>query len=651
MSDPFFDPDTHLLLDQLSEVQREAVTSVDGPVLILAGAGSGKTRVITHRIAYLLARGVQPAEILAVTFTNKAAREMRERVDRLVGGENRDLWVTTFHSLGSRLLRRHAEFLNYDSDFVIYDRDDMLRLVKRILKDGGYDTDRIKPAEVLSRIEHWKSHPDEPEDEDDSFLEKTIRRIAVRYQNELKRANAFDFGDLLARPLQLFQEQPELLARYQDRWRYILVDEYQDTNRVQYLLTKTLAGKHKNLCVVGDEDQSIYSWRGADIRNILEFEADYDPAEFRTFHLVRNYRSPRVILEAAQSLILNNRYGHKKTQPLESDRESPWKVTCFQGRDARAEASFLRERIQDIHRTTGAPYSDFAVFYRTHAQSRLLEEALHLSNLPYRVFGGPRFFERMEVKDLLAYLRIIVNPKDSVSLERVINIPRRGVGATTLDRMALAASEAGEALWARVERLEGVKGKARKGVEAFRDLIVDFRARKSDMTLPALVEELVNAIDYRPFLIEQGRDDRLEIVDEFESLVREFVLEMETRGEAPPSLETFLESVTLASGVDTLDSAQGQITLMTLHNAKGLEFPFVFIVGMEEGIFPHASAFSDPHQLEEERRLCYVGMTRAMQRLFLTCCGFRMVRGRDSFQMPSRFLSEIDRSTISVYGK
>ncbi len=637
-----------LLLDQLSDIQREAVTSTDGPVLILAGAGSGKTRVITHRIAYLLAKGVRPYQILAVTFTNKAAREMRERIDRLLGCENRELWVTTFHALGARLLRRHCDLLDYTTDFIIYDQDDANRLIKRIMKEMGLDPKRITPGSVAGWIEHKKSNPDAPPDPDDTYLEKQCQKVYQRYQAELKQANAFDFADLLSRPLQIFNENADVLGRYQERWRYILIDEYQDTNRAQYLLTRTLAAAHHNLCVVGDEDQCIYSWRGADIRNILEFEADYQGDQIRTFHLVRNYRSPKVVLKAAQSLIQNNLYGHKKTKPLESDRESPWKVTCFQAMHAKAEAAYVRDRITELRRRDGSPYSDFAVFYRTHAQARLLEEAFTLAQLPYRVFGGPRFFERTEVKDLLAYLRLLVNPRDTISLERVVNVPKRGVGDASFDKLALAAATAGQPVWSLVERLEGVTGKARAGLEKFRDLILQLRSRRAGLHLAELVAELIDRLDYRGWLAEQNREDRAEIVDEFQSLVNEYCRNMAQQGDDNPTLESFLESVTLAAGVDAMDQSQGAITLMTLHNAKGLEFPYVFIVGMEEGLFPHFGSLVDPGRLEEERRLCYVGMTRAMRRLFLTCSGYRMINGRDSFQRPSRFLSEIDRHSLSV---
>ncbi len=640
-------PAAEMLLEELSEVQREAVSRTDGPVLILAGAGSGKTRVITYRIAYLLARGVQPREILAVTFTNKAAREMRERVDRLLGGESRDLWVTTFHAFGARLLRRHAEVLERTADFVIYDQDDSSRLVRRILKQMGQDPKRVPPGEVTHWIEHHKCHPDEPPDEDATFLERIIRKVYGRYQEELARANAFDFGDLLAQPLHLFEKDPGTLEHYQERWRYILVDEYQDTNRAQYLLTRTLAAKHHNLCVVGDEDQSIYSWRGADIRNILEFEADYQGDDIKTFHLVRNYRSPRVILQAAQSLIQNNQYGHRKTKPLESDMESAWKVTCFAARDHRAEAAYVRDKIEEIHRREGVPFGEFAVFYRTHAQARILEETFVQARVPFRVFGGPRFFERVEIKDLLAYLRVLMNPRDTVSLERVINVPRRGVGDTSFDKLVVAAEERGEPVWSLIERLQGVTGKAKAGVEKFRDLVVALRDARAKLSLPELVSELVERIAYEDHLKEQGRDDRIEIVEEFQGWVRDYTRQLAQTG-VEATLENFLESVTLAAGVDSMNEELGQVTMMTLHNAKGLEFPYVFIVGMEERIFPHASALSSPHELEEERRLAYVGMTRAMKRLFLTYAAFRVIHGRDSFQTVSRFLTEIDCNCLQL---
>lgn len=640
--------DPEELLADLSPVQREAVSTTEGAVLILAGAGSGKTRVITYRIAYLLAAcDVAPREILAMTFTNKAAREMKERVDDLIGLDLRDLWITTFHSFGARILRRHADLLERTSDFVIYDQDDSLRLVKRLQKTLGHDPKRFPPSQAVSWIEHRKTQGQGDESgEGASFLDRTYGRLHALYEEEMVRANAFDFADLLCRPLELCRDHEDLADHYRGRFRYILVDEYQDTNHAQYLLARDLSRHHGNVCVVGDEDQSIYSWRGADIRNILEFESDFGEEGIRSFHLVENFRSPRTVVEAASNLIRNNLRGHKKTKDLVSHRETPFKITCFQGMNAYHEATYVRDKVRSLA-MQGARLSEIAIFYRTHAQSRVLEEVFRTADLAYKVFGGPKFFDRVEVKDLVAYLRVVANPRDRVALERAANVPKRGLGPASMAKLADAANLEGVTTYEMMRDGALLTGKAKKGCAQFVDLIEGLRSVRGELTLPELITRIIADTDYEAHLEAQGREDRLEIVLEFHNFVIEYEKWAASEGEEP-TLEGFLEQTSLLSGADQIESDTGAITMMTLHNAKGLEYPFVFIVGLEEGLFPHASSFNDPTELEEERRLCYVGMTRAMERLFMTCALSRRLRGREMYPRPSRFLSEIPRELVDI---
>lgn len=647
------DPDADAqerILGGLNEEQRAAVTATDGPVMIIAGPGSGKTRTLTHRIAYLLAAGkAEPHQIIALTFTNKAAREMRERVKELVGDQTRGMWVGTFHSSFARLLRREIEAIGYSSDFSIYDTDDSQKIVKQQMNRLQINTDEVKARSVQRTISSAKNQmvgPNEYDSMAHGRLQEAAAKVYPAYEAALKRANALDFDDLLLKPVQLFNQEPEILNKYQQRWQYVHIDEYQDTNHVQYVLAKQLADAHKNLCVVGDDAQSIYAFRGADISNILSFERDYPSAT--TVRLERNYRSTENILTLADSIIDHNEDQLDKT--LWTDKDGGDKVVLTEALSEKDEAKKIEQKIRDLQLREGLDYSDFAVLYRTNAQSRALEEALRRENVPYRIIGGTSFYQRKEIKDVLAYLKLLVNPNDRASLERVINYPTRGIGAKTQERVRHYATQQGISMWQAVEQVEQIdtlSTRAKNAVGRFRSLIVRYTGRVNG----AEVEELTRDIIQDTGLLDELRKEhtrenlrRWENVQELVNGIAEY-----TASSDNATLSTFLQEVTLLTDLDNTDDAN-RVTLMTLHASKGLEYPVVFITGLEEGLFPLAKATQERTELEEERRLFYVGVTRAEQRLFLSWARNRYRYGKQEHNTRSRFLDEIDDSVVQTAG-
>ena len=635
--------DPAAILADLNPPQREAVLHTEGPLLILAGAGSGKTRVITHRIAYLIGElNIRPWNVLAVTFTNKAAEEMRERVANLLGAEGLNVWVGTFHATCVKILRKSAQHLGLRSSFVIYDEGDQLALLRMCLRELDLSERVIHPRVVQSRISRAKNDlltPAEYAAQAADYLEERVARIYYRYQAALQRNGALDFDDLLSETVRLFLERPMILTSYQDLWSYIMVDEYQDTNHAQYRLIRLLAERHQNLAVVGDDDQSIYRWRGADLGNILDFERDYPLC--KVIRLEQNYRSTKSILEAASSVIAWNR--GRKEKRLWTDNDAGEPIGFCHARDEEHEAAFIVETIRHLAVQEGYSFDDFAVFYRVNAQSRVLEDALRRAVVPYVIVGGLRFYERKEIRDLLAYLRLIANPADSVGFLRAVNVPPRGVGRTTLDRLTQFAMASGLSLWeacAEIEKHGLLPTRQLKALQDFRSLIERFVMRLPETSVPDLVSTLLHETGYVAELEKEGTPDalsRIENLRELISAAQDF-----TQRSEDTSLHAFLDMVSLLTDVDEgLKDTGGKVTLMTLHMAKGLEFPVVFIAGMEEGLFPHGRAYTDPEELEEERRLCYVGMTRAKRRLFLTTAVQRRLYGAESFNLPSRFLEEI----------
>jgi DNA helicase-2/ATP-dependent DNA helicase PcrA len=633
------------ILAGLNPEQRTAVETTEGPLLVLAGAGSGKTRVLTHRIAYLIGVcGIPPEAILAVTFTNKAAEEMRERIRKLLGPEVDDLWVCTFHSACVRILRRDAGHLGLSRGFVIYDESDSLSLVKEALRRHGLDPKAHEPRRLRWRIDQWKNEgrlPAAAAEQAGDLDAEQAAEIYATYQRLLAEANALDFGDLLVWTVELFERFPEVLAHYRRRFQYVLVDEYQDTNGVQYRLVNQLAGEHRNLCVVGDPDQSIYAWRGADVRNILDFERDFDHT--KVVRLERNYRSTRPILDAASALIAHNT--DRKEKRLVTDREGGDRIRVYEARDERDEAQFVIRDVLERVRGAGSSFGQHAVFYRTNAQSRPIEEELLKYDVPYVVVGGVRFYDRAEVKDVLAHLRLAVNPADGMALRRIVNTPPRGIGKATIERAAQAAQEHSGTLLEGLARAQRAGGLGRTGarVQAFLELL--------DGLLPALRPEgparaIALVLERTGYLHHLEQEHTPEAEGRIENL-RELVAGAEDFEAANPepgdrsALELFLDQVALVSDLDQAEMRSDRVSLMTAHTAKGLEFPVVYLVGMEEGIFPHAASSNDASGLEEERRLCYVGMTRAMERLVLTCAQERRRFGSRSFGVPSRFLDEI----------
>ncbi|CAB3394810.1 DNA helicase PcrA [Kyrpidia spormannii] len=635
------------LLAGLNDAQREAVRQTEGPLLILAGAGSGKTRVLTHRVAYLVAtRKAPPWGILAITFTNKAAREMRERIGRLVGPEAEEIWVSTFHSYCVRVLRRHIEPLGFTRSFSILDASDQTTAVKQVLGEMNLDTKKFDPRRMAGAISALKNElitPSQAAERARDFFQEVVAQVYERYQEKLRANNALDFDDLLMKTVELWDAFPESLEDQQRRFVYLHVDEYQDTNHAQYELVKRLAQRRRNLCVVGDSDQAIYGWRGADVRNILDFEADYPDA--KVIKLEQNYRSTGRILAAANAVIAHNR--QRKEKRLWSDRPQGEPVIVHEAMDEQGEAYFVVEEIRN-HVEQGGRYGDVAVLYRTNAQSRVLEEMMMKASIPYVMVGGVKFYERKEIKDLLAYLRILVNPRDDFSTERVVNVPKRGIGEGTLMKAAAFAARRNLSLYEALEKVDEleVSARAASGIRQFVDLTAALRAMMPFLSVTELVQEVLNRTGYREALIREDTleaQSRLENLEEFLSVTQEFDRRQDTAAEG--GLEAFLADVALVSDLDMAETEDG-VVLMTLHSAKGLEFPVVFLVGMEEGIFPHSRVLDDPDQMEEERRLCYVGITRAMNRLLITRAQQRNLYGRWQANPPSRFLEEIPEALL-----
>ncbi|HET7171415.1 MAG TPA: UvrD-helicase domain-containing protein [Gaiellales bacterium] len=634
------------LLDALNPEQREAVLHTEGPLLVVAGAGSGKTRVLTHRVAHLIATELaRPSEILAITFTNRAAREMRERVERLVGGRTASrMWVMTFHAACGRLLRRDAARAGYTSSFTIYDQADQLRLVKACTEELGLDPKRFAPRAVHARISRAKDRLITAEgyaDEVSTFFEQAAADVYALYERRLRDANAMDFDDLIMQAVLLLEHDEEARRAWQDRWRFIMVDEYQDTNHAQFRLVSLLAERHRNLAVVGDQDQSIYAFRGADIRNISEFEHDFPGAHVVT--LEQNYRSTQSILDAANHVI--DRNPGRKPKRLWSDLGTGLPVRVVETDDEHAEARFVADEIAQAI-DAGASAADIAVFYRVNAQSRVLEDLLVRQGVPYRVIGGPRFYERAEVKDAMAYLQVIVNPADEVSLRRIVNRPRRGIGQTTLDRLGAHASQMGWTLWDAVEHAASVSLSAAAAgkVREFGAMIEDLRVEAGELGPAALLERTLAASGYIEMLEAERTFEsqgRIENLQELVGVAREY----EERGQEEASLDAFLQEISLFSDQDALDVERADVTLMTLHNAKGLEFPVVFVIGMEEGLFPHQRSLEEDAE-DEERRLCYVGMTRARERLTLLHAHSRTIFGARGYNLPSRFLAELPQDGV-----
>ncbi len=630
-------------LSLLNEPQREAVMTTEGPLLVLAGAGSGKTRVLTHRIAYLISENrVSPRSVLALTFTNKAAGEMRERVESLVGASASDMWVMTFHACCARILRMDIDALGFEKTFVIYDDADQLSLMKRIIKELNLSDKDFAPRMLLSVISEAKNHSvDAMAYFRDTATSKEIVSVYVLYQRRLKEMNALDFDDLLLYTLHLFEQYPDTLEKYRRRFRYILVDEYQDTNLVQYRIVQLLAEAHGNICVVGDDDQSIYGWRGADVRNILEFEKDFPGAKI--IRLEQNYRSTEVILNAANLVISNNRGRKKKTLWTAQKGGAP--LDAYEAMDERDEANRICGRILEGARMGERSYDDYAILYRTHAQSRVLEMYLKGYNIPYRVYGGTSFFQRAEVKDVVAYLRLLQNPNDDMAFLRIVNVPRRGIGDGATDALQAYAHEKGVSLMRAAMALKSDPSavpRARAKFILFTDSMTDVYMRFGTQSFTEVVEYLLSSIEYDAYLREDKKENyeaRAEIVNEFVSYIREFSAGVdETQTDV---LTAFLENVALFSAADDVDEKSGRVSLMTLHSAKGLEFPVVFLPGLEDGLFPSSRSISEPEKLEEERRLLYVGITRARERLYLSMAKQRMNYGRIETAAPSRFWDEL----------
>ncbi|MEA3363504.1 MAG: UvrD-helicase domain-containing protein [Thermodesulfobacteriota bacterium] len=631
------------LLAELNEPQRQAVLHEDGPLLLLAGAGSGKTRALTHRVAHLICeRGVPAWRIMAVTFTNKAATEMRERLEALLG-EGELPWISTFHSSCARILRQEIHHLGYGRDFTIYDDQDQLRLLRDLLKTEGISEKVLKPRAAASFIDRAKNRGLLPGALDDLRSdEELLAELYAQYQQKLKSANAVDFGDLLLLTVRVFEEYPEVRQRWQDRFSHLLIDEFQDTNRVQYRLMQLLLGEDTNLCVVGDDDQSIYRWRGAEIDNILGF--DYDFSDVKIIRLEQNYRSTRTILQAAGAVVGHNH--DRREKELWTDNPVGDSIHIEASPDDLDEARFVAGEVIRLQ-NQGIGLRDIALFYRTNAQSRAIEEALRGNRISYVMFGGVKFYSRLEVKDALSYLRILVNPNDSLAARRIINVPARGIGNTTVERIAAFEKESVGFLSACRLALEhnALKGAAAKKVATFLAMIDDFTARLERIPYPQLMAELIDASGYGPLLKEEAEgaltgDGRQEAKGRLENL-EQLLVGMEEHAAVDGSVHDYLEQIALITDLDKYDSTQQRVTLMTLHSAKGLEFPVVFMTGMEEGLFPHSRSGDLGEDLAEERRLCYVGMTRAMQKLYLSHARRRRVYGTYQFNPPSRFLAEI----------
>lgn len=639
------------LLKGLNQQQREAVMHTDGPLLIMAGAGSGKTRVLTHRIAYLLAeKDVSARNVLAITFTNKAAREMKERVKRLVGPESEYMWVSTFHSMCVRILRRDIDRIGYNSNFTILDSSDQLSVVKQVLKNLNIDPKKMEPRAMLGQISAAKNElitPEEYNKRVGNFFERQVGQVYEAYQKMIVKNQSLDFDDLIMQTIHLFKRVPEVLEYYQRRFQYIHVDEYQDTNHAQYALVKMLASRYQNLCVVGDSDQSIYRWRGADIANILTFEKDYPTS--RTIMLEQNYRSTKSILAAANHVIDNNT--SRKPKKLWTENEDGKQIHYFQGATEQEEALFVTEKIQQLTREGEYSPSDVAILYRTNAQSRAIEDTLVKSNMAYQMVGGTKFYERKEIKDIIAYLRLIANPNDDLSFERVVNVPKRGIGKTSVERLREYAALHDISINDAVKEVDftGVSKKAANALAAFSSLIQSLSQQQEFLTATDMVEAVLTRTGYETMLKNERSieaQSRLENLEEFMTVTQDFEAASEDK-----TLVAFLTDLALIADIDQVDEeeieAEDKITLMTLHAAKGLEFPVVFLIGMEENVFPHSRSMFDDEEMEEERRLAYVGITRAEKELYLTHARMRTLFGRTNMNPISRFINEIPEELIA----
>ena len=639
----------------LNPPQQEAVYHTEGPLLILAGAGSGKTRVLTHRIAYLIdEKGVNPWNILAITFTNKAASEMRERVDKIVGFGSESIWVSTFHSTCVRILRRHIDRLGFDTRFAIYDTEDQKTLMKEICRKLNIDTKIYKERSLLAQISHAKDElitPDEMElNAGGDFNKKKVAAVYREYQASLRKNNALDFDDLIVKTVELFQNCEDVLENYQERFKYIMVDEYQDTNTAQFKFVSLLASKYENLCVVGDDDQSIYKFRGANIGNILGFEHVFPDA--KVIRLEQNYRSTKNILSAANEVIANN--ASRKSKTLWTENPEGELIHFRQFMNGYEEAEYVVGEISRAHRENGAKYKDCAVLYRTNAQSRLFEEKCLLANIPYKIVGGVNFYARKEIKDLLCYLKTIDNSRDDLAVRRIINVPKRGIGATTLGRIQDYADKMSVSFYDALRVAEEVPsiGRSLSKIDGFVTFIQSFKSKAESYTVRELLEEVIELTGYVAELKAEDTEEsqaRIENIDELISKTESYQEAMEEQGQ-PATLSGFLEEIALIADIDSVDPDQDYVLLMTLHSAKGLEFPRVFLVGMEDGIFPSYMSIvsDDKSDLEEERRLCYVGITRAMEDLTLTSARQRMIRGDVQYNKVSRFVREIPRELVDM---
>ena len=643
------------IYDTLNPPQREAVAQTEGPVLILAGAGSGKTRVLTHRIAYLMEEmGVNPWNILAITFTNKAAQEMRDRVDKLVGFGSESIWVSTFHSACVRILRRHIDNLGYDTNFTIYDTDDQKSLMKDVCRKLNIDTKVYKERSLLAQISHAKDELLTPDDMEmkaaGDYNMKKVASVYREYQAALRKNNALDFDDLIVKTVELFQNCGAVLEYYQERFKYIMVDEYQDTNTAQFKFISLLAQKYENLCVVGDDDQSIYKFRGANIGNILGFERVFPDA--KVIRLEQNYRSTKNILNAANQVIANNT--ERKAKTLWTENEEGSKVHFRQFFNAYEEAEYVAGEIGRMKREGMGSYRDCAILYRTNAQSRIFEEKFIAANIPYKLVGGVNFYARKEIKDLLCYLKTIDNARDDLAVQRIINVPKRGIGATTLGRVQDYADNMGISLYEALRVAEEVPsiGRSLSKIDGFVTFIQSLKSKADVLSVEELLQEVIDDTGYVAELEAEDTEEsraRIENIDELISKTVAYQEAMEEQNQ-PATLSGFLEEVALVADIDTVDPDQDYVLLMTLHSAKGLEFPKVFMVGMEDGIFPsHMTiSYGDDGELEEERRLCYVGITRAMKDLTLTCAQQRMIRGETQYNKVSRFVREIPRELVDL---
>ena len=648
------------LLNGMNPRQKEAVLHTDGPLLLMAGAGSGKTRVLTHRIAYLIEeKEVNPWNILAITFTNKAAKEMKERVNAILVSGGEDVWVSTFHSMCVRILRRDVDFIGYNRNFTIIDSSEQLTLMKRILKELNIDPKKYDPRSILGTISQAKNSLQTPQDfakMQGSYYEEIVAKCYAAYQKELQYNQCMDFDDLIMNTIRLFEEHPDSLTYYQNKFHYIHVDEYQDTNHAQYTLVNLLAGRFRNLCVVGDADQSIYGWRGADMQNILDFEKDYPDAA--VILLEQNYRSTKNILSAANQVIENN--SNRKPKNLWTENKEGNKITYYRADNERDETRFIVDRMQEEIRNNHRNYGDFAILYRTNAQSRVMEETLLKANIPYKMVGGHKFYDRKEIKDILAYLNVLANPQDSISFERIVNSPKRGIGPGSIEKLRSFASLHEWPLLEAAQNVElaNIGGKAGQQLGAFGEMIQEVTQMIPYLTVTELTKEVLDRSGYLEDLKIQNTLEaqaRIENLEEFLTVTQEFDKQFEQQNEedadAPEEkLTVFLNDLALVSDIDNLEEDASQVTLMTLHAAKGLEFPVVFLIGLEEGVFPLSRALMEESELEEERRLAYVGITRAEEALYLTNAFSRTLYGRTQYNRPSRFVEEIDQELLEIEG-